>query len=185
MRAAVLAAVGAFKPPRRLRSGVYNTPDDPLCWNVLSLSLSSYVTSYFLFRNLPILLCKRATWFSIASTCHQPIADNCPYKPILNLDFQLPKPSASSDATVLGCAARFNLSPVDTPGLMHDRRFQGFPAVGQSLLSGCTADSLEVSDSDDDLPSVRKIIARSKSTIDLTLDDDDDSNSDKNTNKVS
>lgn len=38
-----------------------------------------------------------------------------------------------------------------------------------------------MSDSDDDdLPSVRKIIARSRSTIDLTLDDDDDNVSDKN-----
>jgi hypothetical protein len=40
----------------------------------------------------------------------------------------------------------------------------------------------EISDSDDDdLPSVRKIIARLKSIIDLTLDDDDDSADDKNT----
>ena len=38
---------------------------------------------------------------------------------------------------------------------------------------------------DDDLPSVRKIIARSRSTINLTLDDDDDSVSDKNVIEVS
>ena len=123
------------------------------------------------------------------STSYQPIADNCFYKPILNLDFQLSKPPAFSDATVLGYAARFNLSPVDIPGLMHKHRFQVLPAVVQSLSPGCTADSqeeTEVSDSDDDdLPSVRKIIARSKSTIDLTLDDDDDSASDKNTIEVS
>jgi hypothetical protein len=65
------------------------------------------------------------------------------------------------------------------PGLMHDRRFQGLPAIGQSLSSGCTADpseEAEMSDSDDDnLLSARKIIARSKLTIDLTLDDDVDS----------
>ena len=43
-----------------------------------------------------------------------------------------------------------------------------------------------MSDSDDDdLPSVRKIIARSRSTIDLTLDDDDDSVNDKNVIEVS
>jgi hypothetical protein len=58
------------------------------------------------------------------------------------------------------------------------------PALGQSLSSGCTADpseEAEISDSDsDDLPSVREIIARSKSTIDLTLDDDDDSAGDEN-----
>jgi hypothetical protein len=73
----------------------------------------------------------------------------------------------------------FNLSPVNVPGLIHDRRFQGHPAAGQSLSSGCTADPSEEAEmsgsDDDDLPSVRKIIARSKSTIDLTLDDDDDS----------
>jgi hypothetical protein len=116
----------------------------------------------------------------MASTCYQPIANNCPYKPTLNPDFQSPKPPASSDATVFGCAARFNLSPVDTPG---------FPAAGQPRSSGCTADpqeEAEVSDSDDELPSVRKIIARSMSTIDLTLDDDDDnSDSDNDTIKVS
>jgi hypothetical protein len=126
----------------------------------------------------------------MASTCCQPIVNNRPYKHILNLDFQLPKSPASSEATVFGCAARFNLSPVDTPGLMHKHRFQGLPAAGQSLSSSCTADSqeeAEVSDSDDDdLPSVRKIIARSMAIIDLTLDDDDgDSNGDNNTIKVS
>jgi hypothetical protein len=42
-----------------------------------------------------------------------------------------------------------------------------------------------MSDSDDDdLPSVREIIARSKSTIDLTLDDDD-SAGDENAIEVS
>jgi hypothetical protein len=63
----------------------------------------------------------------------------------------------------------------------------GLLAVGQSLSSGCTADPLEeaeTSDSDDDsLPSVGKIIARSKPIIDLTLEDDD-SASDKNAIKV-
>jgi len=44
----------------------------------------------------------------------------------------------------------------------------------------------EMSDSDDDdLPSVRKIVARAKSIIDLTLDDDDDSAGDKNAIEVS
>ena len=126
----------------------------------------------------------------MASTCYQPIADSYPYKSILNLDFQLPKPPAPSDAIALGCA-RFNLSPVNTPCLMHDRRFQGLSVIGRSLSSGCTADPEEeaaMSDSDDDdLPSVRKIIARSRSIIDLTLndDDDDDNASDKNTIEVS
>jgi hypothetical protein len=125
----------------------------------------------------------------MASVYYQPIVDSYPYKPILNLDFQLSKSPASSEVTALGCTARFNLSPVNIPGLMHDRRFQGLPAAGQPLSSGCTADpseEVEMSDSDDDdLPSVRKIIARSKSIIDLTLDDDDDSAGDKNAIEVS
>ena len=125
----------------------------------------------------------------MASTCYQSIADSYPSKPIFNLDFQLSKPPASLDATALGCTARFNLSPANMPGLMHDRRFQGLPAAGQSLSSGCTADpseEAEMSDSDDDdLPSARKIIARSKSTIDLTLDGDDDSAGDKNAIEIS
>jgi hypothetical protein len=49
-----------------------------------------------------------------------------------------------------------------------------------------SSEKAEMSDSDDDdLPFARKIIARSKSIIDLTLDDNDDSNSDTNTIKVS
>ena|SRR2546421_12088666 len=122
----------------------------------------------------------------MASTCHQPIADSYPYKHIFNLDFQLPKPPAPSDAVALGCAARFNLSPVNMSGF--DRQFPGLPAAGQSLSSGCTADpeESEMSDSDDDdFPSVREIIARSKSIVDLTLDDDDDSAGNKNTIEVS
>ena len=124
----------------------------------------------------------------MASTCYQPIADGYPSKPNFNLNFRLSKPPASSDATALGCAARFNLSPVNIPGLMHDR--QGYPTAGQSLSSGCTAgpsEEAEMSDSDDDdLPSVREIIARSKSKIDLTLDDDDDDSAgDKNAIEIS
>jgi hypothetical protein len=75
------------------------------------------------------------------------------------------------------------------PDLMHDRRFQGLFTAGQSLSSGCTADpseEAEMSDSDDDdLPSARKIIVRSKLIINLTLDGDDDSADDKNTIEVS
>jgi len=79
----------------------------------------------------------------MASTCYQLIADSYPSKLIFNLDFQLSKPPASSDVTVLGCAARFNLSPANMPGLMHHRQFQGFPVVGQSLSSGCADPSEE------------------------------------------
>jgi hypothetical protein len=97
------------------------------------------------------------------------------------------KPLASSDVTTLGRAARFNLSPANMPGLIYGRRFQGLPTAGPSLSSGYTADPSEevkMSDSDDDgLFFARKIIARSKSTINLTLDDDDDD--DENTIEVS
>ena len=64
-----------------------------------------------------------------------------------------------------------------------DRWFQGLSAASQFLSPGCTVDppeKAEMSDSDDNLPSVRKIIARSKQVIDLTLDDNDDSDGDNN-----
>jgi hypothetical protein len=104
----------------------------------------------------------------MASTCYQPIANGYPSKSNFNLNFRLSKPPASSDATARGCAARFNHPPVNMPRGMRDRRFQGLPAAGQSLSSGCTADpskQAEMSDSDDD--------------------DDDDSAGDKNTIEVS
>ena len=49
-------------------------------------------------------------------------------------------------------------------------------SLSRPVYTADPSEEAEMSDSDDDdLPSVRKIIARSKSTIDLTLDDDDDS----------
>jgi hypothetical protein len=80
---------------------------------------------------------------------------------------------------------------MNMPRGIYNRRFQGLPAAGQSLSFDCTANpskQAEMSDFDDnndDLPSVREIIARSKSKIDLTLDDNDDSTGDKNTIEVS
>jgi hypothetical protein len=127
----------------------------------------------------------------MASTYYQPNTDSYPYKHISNLDFQLPKSPAPSDAIALGCAARFNLPPANIPGLMHDRRLQGPSAADQSLSFDCTADpseKAEMSDSDDDdddLLSVREIIARSQSIVDLTLASDDDSTDDKNVIEVS
>jgi hypothetical protein len=56
---------------------------------------------------------------------------------------------------------------------MNDCWFQAPPAVGQFLPSAYTADlseDEEISDSDDDLPYVRKILAPSKRAIDLTSD---------------
>jgi hypothetical protein len=57
-----------------------------------------------------------------------------------------------------------------------------------SLSSDCTANpsEAEMSDTDDDdVPFVREIIARSKSIIDLTLDDDDDGAGDRDAIEVS
>jgi hypothetical protein len=72
---------------------------------------------------------------------------------------------------------------------MNDCRFQGLSAASQSLPSGCSVDpseKAEKSDSDDDdLPSVREIIAHPERVIDLTLDDNDDSDGNNNTIEVS
>jgi len=45
----------------------------------------------------------------------------------------------ASTCLTFGYAARPNPPLVDTLGLMHDRRFQGLLAAGQSLSSDCTA----------------------------------------------
>jgi hypothetical protein len=60
---------------------------------------------------------------------------------------------------------------------MGDRGLQSPRAVGQFLSSSCRAEpseDAEIFDSDDGLPSLGKILARSKQVIDLTLDDDGD-----------
>jgi hypothetical protein len=53
-----------------------------------------------------------------------PMPDGYDYGPIFKLDFQSLKPPVPSDARALGCAARFNLSPVDEQGSMNSHRFQ-------------------------------------------------------------
>lgn len=72
---------------------------------------------------------------------------------------------------------------------MNNRRFQGLSAAGRSLLSGYPVDpseEAETCDSDDDnLPSVEEIIARSKQVINLTLDNNGDSDDDNNIIEVS
>ena len=44
---AILAAVGGLKPTRRPRLDAYKAPNDPPCWSVISLSLSSSVSLCF------------------------------------------------------------------------------------------------------------------------------------------
>jgi hypothetical protein len=74
---------------------------------------------------------------------------------------------------MFGCAARFDLSAPP----MNGRRFQAPPAVGQLLPPARTADlsedgeTLDSDDDDDDLPSVKQILAsskRAKRVVDLT-----------------
>ena len=118
----------------------------------------------------------------MASTCCQPITHSYPHAFTVESGFQSSKPPTSSDTSRLGCAARFNLSAMDLPVSMNGR-FQVSPAAGQLLPSARTADlskDKEIFDSDDDdndLPSVKQILAsskRPKQVIDLTGDDDDD-----------
>jgi hypothetical protein len=102
----------------------------------------------------------------MASTCYRPTADHRTHKSIVELGFQFPKPPNPSDASVFGCAARFNLSVMETPGSSTDLRSAELP------------EDREISDSDDDdddLPSRGQILASPKWVIDLTSDDHDDS----------
>jgi hypothetical protein len=120
----------------------------------------------------------------MASTYCQPIAHSTPYSSTIKLGFQFSEPPTLSDASRLGYAARFNLSAMDLPAPLNGRGFQAPPAVGQSLLPAYTAQLSEdgeifnsENDDDDDLPSVKQILAsskRAKRVIDLTGNDGDD-----------
>jgi hypothetical protein len=123
----------------------------------------------------------------MASTCSQPIAHSYPHASIVESGFQFSKPPPSSNTSIFGCTARFNLSAMDVPASMNGRRFQAPPAVGQPLPPACAAELSEdgeIFDSDDDnddLPSVRQILAsprREIKVIDLTRDDNSDSEGD-------
>jgi hypothetical protein len=104
----------------------------------------------------------------MASTCCQPIAHSTPHRSTVKLGFQFSKPPTPLDASRLGCAARFNLSTIDLQPSINGRRFQASPAVGQLLPSARMVDLLvdgEILDSDnddDDLPSVKQILASFK-----------------------
>src|SRR5207248_9826719 len=63
----------------------------------------------------------------MASTCCQPIAHSYPHISIWESGFQFSKPPTSSDALLLGSAARFNLSAMDVPALMNAHLFQAAP----------------------------------------------------------
>src|SRR2546421_8582703 len=114
----------------------------------------------------------------MASECSQPIAHSNPHASIVELGFQFPKPP-----TPLRCVdVQFVYDGRAVS--MNGGRFQAPPAVGQSLPPACAAELSEdgeIFDSDDDLPSVRQILALPKRVIevvDLTCDDDGDSEGD-------
>jgi hypothetical protein len=129
----------------------------------------------------------------MASIYCQPITYSYSYVFTIESGFQSSKPPTSLNTSRLGCAARFNLSPMDLPVSMNGR-FQVPPAAGQLLPSARTADlskDREIFDSDDnddddddddnDLPSVKQILAsltRPKQVVDLTSDDDDNKGDD-------
>lgn len=121
----------------------------------------------------------------MASTCCRPIADSCSHYSTVEMGFQFPTPPSPSDAAVFGDAARFNLSAVEKAALMTDLRFRATRAVGQLPSASRTAELPEdgeisesdYDDDDDDLPSLRQILASPKQAIeviDLTSEDDDD-----------
>jgi hypothetical protein len=120
----------------------------------------------------------------MASTYYRPTAESCrPYNSTVELGFQFLTPPNPSDASVFGCAARFNLSAVEKAASMTDLRSRVPRAVGRLPPAARTAElpeDGEISDSDDDdddLPSLRQILASPKQVIeviDLTSDDDDD-----------
>jgi hypothetical protein len=82
---------------------------------------------------------------SMASMCCQPIAHSSTDASVVKFSKLLPP----YDASMFGCAARFDLSAPP----MNGRRFQAASAVGQLLTSARTADlpeDGETLDSDDD-----------------------------------
>jgi hypothetical protein len=105
----------------------------------------------------------------MASTCCQLITHSSTDASVVTFSKLLP----SYDASMFGCAARFDLSA--SP--MNGHRFQAPPAVGQLLPSDLSEDGETLDSDDDGLPSVKQILAsskRAKRVIDLTGDYDDD-----------
>jgi hypothetical protein len=132
--AALGAAVEGLNPPKRPLSCAYKAPRrSPLsfCWSIFS-SHPAHVPSSASLSQSTHSLVWISDLISMASTCSQPIAHSYPHASIVEPDFQFSKPPPS-DASIFGCAARFNLSAMDVPASMNGRRFQAPPAVGQPL----------------------------------------------------
>ena len=112
----------------------------------------------------------------MTSTCFQPITHSSADVFIVKFS----KPLLSYDASWFGCTPRFNLSAIDLPAPMNNCGFQVPSVVGELLPSARTADlsedgeALNSDNDDNDLPSVKRILAsskRAKQVIDLTSDD--------------
>src|SRR5436305_1348404 len=106
----------------------------------------------------------------MASICSQPITHSYPHASTVNPSFQLSKYPSSSDASLFGCAARFNLSAMDVQASMDGGPFRAPPAVGQSLSPAHAAklsEDGEIFDSneDDDLPTLRQILGSNKNSL--------------------
>jgi hypothetical protein len=108
----------------------------------------------------------------MASTCCRPIANSRIHKSIVEMGFQFLTPPNPSDASVFGCAARFDLSAIQTSASSTDLRSAKIPEDRE------ISDSDDDSDDDDDIPSLGQIPPSSKQVIDLTSDDDGGGESD-------
>jgi hypothetical protein len=168
------AAVEDSNPLKRPPSCAYKAPRRSPFAGASFLSRPAHVPSASLSQSTHSLV-----WISdlisMAFTCSQPIAHSYPHASVIKSGFQLSKPSPSSDASLFGCVARFNLSAMD------GRRFQAPPAIGQPLPPTRAAELSEdggIFDSDaDDLPPWRQVLAPFKQVIEvinLTSDDDND-----------
>jgi len=155
-----------LRKERRLLPIKLSVDPPPFHWGIFSLTPSLCALRYsFVIYSLNLI--------SMASTCCQPITHSSADASVVTFSKLLPP----YDASMFGCATRFDLSAPP----MNGHRFQAPPAVGQLLPSARTADLSEdgeTLDSDDDgLPSVKQILAsskRAKRVIDLTGDYDDD-----------
>jgi hypothetical protein len=135
------AAIEGSNPPKKPLSCAYKVSTrPPFTGASLPLRLTHILSSVSLSQSTYSLM-----WISdlifTASTCSQPITHSYPYASIIESGFQLLKPPPSSDASLFGCTARFDLSTMDASALISGRRFQALSAVGQSIPPAC-ADKL-------------------------------------------
>jgi hypothetical protein len=118
------AAVEDLNPPKRLPSCVYKAPRrSPFAGVSFSLRLADVPPSASLSQPIHSL-----AWISdlisMASICSQPITHSYLHASTVKPSFQLSKYLSSSDASLFGCAARFNLSTMDVPASMDGGPFR-------------------------------------------------------------